>query len=247
MLGKNCKILPQKGKLIFKMKLTIIIPTYNEAKTIRSVINKVKKVRLDGLVTKEIIVVNDGSTDGTTDILKEYENKNEFKILHIPCNKGKSEALRLGIAHSSGDFVLIQDADLEYDPDNYAELLKPALEEKALIVFGSRFLGTVNKMNPLIRIANKLSNMTVNFLFKTHLTDVNTCYKLFKSELLKQMQITSNGFVCDSEITCQLLKKGYAIIEVPIRYSARTKKEGKKMNWFEAIKMYLGLILYSKN
>jgi len=227
------------------LKLTILVPVYNEASTIGEIIKKIRNVRLHNSITKEIIIINDGSTDGTEDILKKCEGTTDLTILHLLHNKGKSHALNLGMTYSSGDLVLIQDADLEYDPENYKVLLKPVLEEKALIVFGSRFMGTIKKMHPIIRIANHFTNITVNWLFNTHLTDVNTCHKLFKRELLKKIEINSTGFTCDAEITCKLLKKGYKIKEVPIFYSARNIKEGKKLNWVDAIKMYFGFIFYS--
>lgn len=227
------------------MKLTIIIPVYNEARTISELIRKVKSVKLVDVIRKEIIIINDGSTDGTTQLLRNDENDSAVNIFHLPRNQGKAEALKLGIAHATGDIILFQDADLEYDPSNYPQLLEPFLLSNAAIVFGSRFKGTIKKMSPLIWIANRLTNLTVNVLFKTQLTDVNTCYKLGKSEIIKNIKMTSKRFVCEAEITCALLKQGYSITEVPITYHARTKKEGKKLTWLEAIKMYFGFIFYT--
>ena len=222
----------------------MLIPVYNEENTIGHVIKKIKSVKLPCSMTKEIIVVNDGSTDYTLGILEQHSVDPEVKIFCQTRQSGKASALRLGIENSSGDIILIQDADLEYDPDDYPSLIGPIIKGEAEVVYGSRFKGKIEKMIPINKIANIISNITLNLLFNTKITDVNTCYKVFKKDVLKNISLDSNNFEFETEITAKLLKAGYRIQEVPIRYVARSKEEGKKMKWFDALMMYWGLIKY---
>jgi len=225
--------------------LSIIIPIYNEESFIDMVIKKINSARLSGNIHKEIILINDGSTDQTNKRLQQYNNDPAIKIFHQDTNKGKTAAVKLGIQQSQGDIILIQDADLEYDPDDYQALLEPIITSRARVVYGSRFKGTIDNMSLINRFANIISNMTFNFLFRTRLTDINTCYKVFKKEVLKDPAITSKRkFTFDTEITAKLVQWGYTIYEVPIRYVARSKQEGKKITWKDALEMYWAIIQY---
>ena len=157
---------------------------------------------------------------------------------------GKTTAIKLGIEKSTGDIILIQDADLEYSPKNYPDLLEPILVNKATIVYGSRFKGSIKGMTLTNRLANIFSNITATMLFAKLITDVNTCYKAFKKDVLQDITIESKNFTFETEITAKLLRKGHNIHEIPINYIARTQKKGKKMNWPKALEMYAGLIKY---
>ncbi len=226
------------------MKLSIIIPLYNEEKTIGELIRKIRDVELPLGISKEIIIVDDGSIDTTYKILKEYNNDDTVKIYHKEKNTGKAAAIKTGIENSEGDIILIQDADLEYSPDNYQALLGPIIQDKAQVVYGSRFKGKIKKMALINRIANMISNITLNLLYGTRISDVNTGHKIFRREIFDRIQIASNGFTLETEITAKLLNLRYKIYEVPITYVARSKKEGKKIRWLEALAMYWGIIKY---
>ncbi len=211
------------------MKLSIIIPCYNEKDTILQVLERVEKVPID----KEIIIVDDGSKDGTRDILtKLKKEKPEYKIIFHERNKGKGGAIKTGVEHAEGDYVIIQDADLEYFPEDYPRLLEPILQGKAKVVFGSRLLEKSNPKGSLAYYLGRYSiNWIVNLLFGVHLTDSYTCYKVFPRELIKNFNIESRGFELEAELTSKTLLSGEKIYEVPIRYAPRTIKEGKKINW----------------
>lgn len=227
-----------------KTKLSVIIPVYNEARFIDIVIKKVKSIKLPGDIAKEIIIINDGSTDETFKILEKHKADPAIKIFQRDINRGKSSAVRLGIEMSTGDIILIQDADLEYNPDDYPQLIGPIIKNEASVVYGSRFKGTIENIPLINRIANILSNITVNILFHKKITDIHTCYKVFKRDILKNIKITSKRFTFDTEVTDKILKLGYEIYEVPIRYNARTQKEGKKITWLQALEAYWGIIKY---
>ncbi len=226
------------------MELSVIIPAYNESRTIEQAIKKIVSVILPAGINKDIILINDGSTDSTIEILSKYAGNPEIRIFNRNITMGKGSAVRLGIEKSRGDIILIQDADLEYSPEDYPGLIEPIIQNRTAIVYGSRFKGNIKNMTLVNRIANLLSNLTLNFFFKTQITDVNTCYKVFKKDALRGLEIVSGGFQFDTEITAKFLKRNYKIIEVPINYSARLKSEGRKMNWLKAIEMYFGLIRY---
>ena len=226
------------------MKLSIIIPVYNEERTILPIIKRVKEVNLPDQIQKEIIIVDDGSTDQTAAQLKNLSSADNLKILFLPENEGKAAAVRLGLKEASGDFILIQDADLEYDPRCYPYLLEPLLENQAAVVFGSRFKGKIKGMTTVVRWANVISNKTINLLYRCRLTDLQTCYKVFRSDIIKGIKIQSKNFTFDTEVTLKLLEQGHKIVEVPVNYTARTKKEGKKMNWLRALETYFFLVKY---
>lgn len=208
------------------MKLSIIIPIYNERKTLLEILKKVEEASTLGL-EKEIILVDDCSFDGSKDILKKLEDR--YVVIYHDKNQGKGRALRTGFAKTKGDLILIQDADLEYHPKEYPKLLEPLLENKADAVYGSRNLSK-NPMSSLrYHLGGKFTNWLLNIFCGSHLTDFWTCYKVFKAPAIKSIELESNGFDIEEEMTIKLLKKGYKILEVPIDYSPRTLKEGKKI------------------
>jgi glycosyltransferase involved in cell wall biosynthesis len=209
-----------------KKKLSIIIPAYNEAKTIKTIVEKVQEVPLD----KEIIIVDDASEDGTTQIIKNLKGDNIKKIFHQK-NQGKGAAIRSAIRLVEGDIVIIQDADLEYHPDEYPQLIAPILKDRADVVFGSRFIGAHRCFLFTHYIGNKIVNLIANILYNTNLTDFMTCYKAFKAEIIKNINILSNRFGFEAEITGEVFKRHLRVYEVPISYSGRDYAEGKKIKW----------------
>lgn len=226
------------------MKLSIIVPVYNEELTIIPILKKIAAASLPGNVEKEIIVIDDGSTDTTKIQLQNFSCAIPIKIIFQDINLGKGAAVIKGIDHAAGDILLIQDADLEYDPANYDALLKPILENKASIVYGSRFKGQIKNMSLVNRWANLFCCWTLNVLYGCQITDVNTCFKVFRKEVLASITIESHGFALETELTAKLLKQNFKILEIPITYHARAQKDGKKMDWFKAVQMYWALIKY---
>jgi len=216
-------------------KLSVIIPVYNEKSTIRELVEKVRRVHVAGL-TKEIIVVDDGSTDGTHDILKTI--KDVRVILHSE-NRGKGGAVKTGFQNATGDIVLIQDADLEYDPDEYGELLKPILSGNADVVYGSRFVGS--KPHRVLYIfhyaGNRLLTLFSNLLTGLNLTDMETCYKAFRREVTDSFKdnIISRRFGIEPELTARVARGKWRVYEVGVSYYGRTYREGKKINWKDGI------------
>ncbi len=225
------------------MKISIIIPAYNEEKTITLVLDKVLSVTLPEGMAREVIVVNDGSRDQTTEVLNRYDDRQDLKILH-QTKQGKTAALVRGIAEAAGDILLIQDADLEYDPIQYPALLEPILKGEVDVVYGSRFLGDIKDMRWINYWANRVSNWTLRALYRVNLTDINTCYKVFKREVIKGIHIHSRNFAFETEVTVKLIRRGIRIKEVPIEYVARSHLEGKKIRWTTALEMYWPIIKY---
>lgn len=211
-----------------KVKLSIIIPVYNEVKTILEAIRRVQNEPHE----KEIIIVDDGSCDGTTELLRQIKDTN-IKLLYHDTNKGKGYAIRTAIPHISTDIVITQDADLEYYPDEYNKLIKPLLTSKADVVYGSRFLKTRQKFNFYTYLANIIINAFANLLLDTHLTDIMTGHKAFKSHILKSLTLTVNGFAFEVEVTVRIFKRGFKIYETPILYECRSYDKGKKIKWFD--------------
>lgn len=226
-------------------KLSVIIPVYNEKKTIIEAIKAVKNASLPGY-KKEIIVVDDGSTDGTRDLLKKISKKDpSLTIVFKDKNNGKGSAIREGIKYVKGDYAIIQDADLEYDPNDFIHLLLPIEQGHADVVYGSRFLGGTHRSFLFWNyIANKLLNFTTNILYNTLLTDMETCYKMFKAGALKELNLKSNGFEIEPEITAKILRKNYRIYEVPISFYGRSYSEGKKIKAIDGFKALWTLIRY---
>jgi len=218
--------MPESYKL-----LSVLIPVYNEKSTISEVIEKVSQVVLP--IDKEIIVVDDGSTDGTVEILQ----LNSVKLANsyrTPVNVGKGAAVRIGLTLAKGDIILIQDADLELDPNEYALLLQPILDGTSKVVYGSRFLGE-NRLAISRRLANYFLTFATNVLFGTKLTDMETAYKVFTVDVAKSLRLEANRFEIEPEITAQIVRNGFSIIEVPITYRPRTKYEGKKIKWKDGL------------
>jgi len=223
------------------MLLSIIIPAYNEANFIGDVIRRVQETPYE----KEIIIVDDGSVDGTRDILKGLADPNITVVLQ-EVNQGKGAALRAGFAHAKGDIIIIQDADLEYDPRDYPKLLEPILEGKADVVYGSRFLGGPHRV---LYFWHYVGNMGVtllsNMFTNLNLTDMETGYKVFKREVLKDIKIESNRFGFEPEITAKIAKKRCRVFEIPISYYGRSYEEGKKITWKDGIKAFFTIVKYN--
>lgn len=227
------------------MKLSIIIPVYNEEKTILKVINKVKKVKLKKVV-KEIVVIDDFSTDNTRKKLLKLKDKN-IRIFFHKKNRGKGVAIRTGLKHITGDIIIIQDGDLEYNPEEYGKLLKPIIENKTKVVYGSRLEAirkNLKNMYKLHYFGNVVLTLITNILYGIKITDMETCYKVFKKEILRNMKLKAKRFDFEPEITAKILKKGYKIVEVPINFVGRSFKEGKKITWKDGIKALFYLIKY---
>jgi len=222
------------------MKLSVIMPVYNEAGTVAEIIRRV----LAAPVQKELIIVDDGSTDGTREILRRLPS-DVATILYHECNQGKGAAIRTGLEHATGQLVLIQDADLEYDPNDYPALLRPALEGTAQVVYGSRVLRPDNPYSHLrFYLGGRLLSVIANLLYGIRITDEPTGYKLFRRELLKSLNLQCRGFEFCPEVTAKVARRGIPIHEVPIRYVPRTIDEGKKISWRDGLYAIWILVKY---
>ena len=227
--------------------VSILIPCFNEEKTIKKVIDKVLNVDL-GNISREIIVINDGSTDQTKTLLESYEDRKNVKLIHHDRNYGKGKALRSGINNALNEIIIIQDADLEYDPDQYPNLLKPFIETGADIVYGSRFLGGGDYNRLLFfwhSVANKILTLVCNFFSNLNMTDMETGFKVFKREVLQSIDLKENSFGIEPEITIKLAKKKFIFFEVPIKYNGRGYEEGKKIGIKDAFRALYCIIKYS--
>lgn len=218
------------------MKLSIVIPVYNEEQTVHEVIERVLSVDLGGL-DREVIVVDDGSTDQTARVVDEAATvfAGRVQTHHSPINLGKGAALRIGFKYATGDFIVIQDADLELDPDEYLRLLRPILDGAADVVYGSRFATASTGVSLSTRAANRFLTMLTNMLFWGRLTDMETAYKVLRRDVLAGIRLRCVGFDFEPEVTAKLLLAGYRIVEVPIAYRPRRANEGKKINWTDGI------------
>jgi len=226
-------------------RISILIPVYNEVRFLTTLLGRVEAVDFCGL-EKEIIMVDDGSTDGTLALLKPYERNPLYKVVYHPHNMGKGAALRTAIQHATGDIIVIQDADLEYDPQDYPELIQVILDGKADVVYGSRLTAgkPVRAFNVLHYFGNKLLTLITNILYNTTLTDMETCYKAFRAEIIKPIRIRSNRFDFEPEITAKVLKQKVRLFEAPISYNGRNFDEGKKITWRDGIVAVWTLLKY---
>jgi glycosyltransferase involved in cell wall biosynthesis len=227
------------------MKISIVIPAYNEEATIAELLDRVQAVAL----AKEIIVVDDCSTDGTRAVLAEMEKRHDnLRVFHQPRNQGKGAALREGFKHATGDFVIIQDADLEYDPAEYPVLLKPLIEGQADVVYGSRFL-TTREHRVLFfwhSVGNRLLTLISNMFTNLNLTDMETCYKVFRREVIQSIELEQNRFGFEPEVTVKISRiKQLRIYEVGISYHGRTYEEGKKIGWKDGVQALWCILKYS--
>ena len=226
------------------MKLSVVIPCFNESRTIRSIVDKVNGVPLDDI---EIIVVDDASTDGTRELLKREIDPLVSKIIYHEINMGKGAALRSGFNEATGDVVVVQDADLEYDPHELALLMEPIMSGKADVVFGSRFMG--GRPHRVVyfwhMLGNRFLTILSNVFTNINLTDMETCYKMFRAEVIKSINIKENRFGFEPEITAKIARGNYRIYEVGISYYGRTYDEGKKIGWKDGIRAIYAILKYN--
>lgn len=229
-------------------KLSIVIPAYNERSTVETLLQRVAEAPLPGSLEREIIVVDDGSSDGTRELLRACEQAAEpaFRLVEHPENRGKGAALRTGFEQATGDIVLVQDADLEYNPRDYPTLLAPILDGEADVVYGSRFLGGPHRVLFFWHyLGNRFLTTLSNMFTDLNLSDMETCYKVFRSEVLDGMELSSQRFGIEPEFTAKVAKKRVRIYEVPISYHGRTYAEGKKIGWRDGFAAIWAILRYN--
>ena len=222
--------------------ISIVVPVYNEARTVADVIQRL--IAIDLPATREILVVNDGSTDGTREVLDRIAQRPELRIIHAEKNGGKGSAIRIGFAKASGTIVAIQDADLELDPAQLAELTQPILDGRSSVVYGSRFLAGRPAAPWLSIFANQVLTGVTNLLYGGRLTDMETCYKVMTRDIAQSLNLESNRFDIEPEITAKLLRAGHSILELPIRFEPRSRAQGKKIGWRDGFRAIQVLFRY---
>ncbi|MBT4485520.1 MAG: glycosyltransferase family 2 protein [Candidatus Latescibacteria bacterium] len=223
------------------MKLSIVIPAYNEKNTIKEIIRRVRITPFD----KEIIIVDDFSDDGTCELLRDMEQETDLKIFYHTKNMGKGAALRTGFKNVTGDIVIVQDADLEYDPSEYENLIEPIRENKADVVYGSRFMGGPRRVLYFWHtVGNRMLTLFSNMMTNMNLTDMETCYKVFRREVIQKISIKSNRFGVEPEITAKISRLGVRLYEIPISYDGRRYSEGKKIDWKDGITAFYTIIKF---
>jgi glycosyltransferase involved in cell wall biosynthesis len=226
------------------MRLSIVIPAYNEAKTVAEIIRRVRAAPICGL-EREIVVVDDCSTDGTTQIVESYAKDGDVRVVLKSKNEGKGAALRDGFMIATGEIILVQDSDLEYDPDEYPVLLRPILEGHADVVYGSRFLGGPHRVLYFWHaVGNRLLTLLSNMSTDLNLTDMETCYKVFRAEVIKSISLESDRFGFEPEVTAKVARLGCRVYEVPISYHGRTYAEGKKIGWKDGLQAISCILRY---
>jgi glycosyltransferase involved in cell wall biosynthesis len=222
--------------------LSIVVPVYNEKRTVADVIERLLTIDLP--VAREIVVVNDGSTDGTSQVLDQIPPRPELRIVHAEKNGGKGSAIRIGFSRASGTIVAIQDADLELDPAQLADLVRPILSGQTKIVYGSRFLAGRPAAPWISILANRVLTSATNLLYGGSLTDMETCYKVMTTEIVHSLQLESNRFEIEPEITAKLLRAGHTIYELPVRFEPRSRAQGKKIGWHDGVRALQVLLKY---
>jgi glycosyltransferase involved in cell wall biosynthesis len=222
--------------------ISIVVPVFNEARTVAEVIQRL--IAIDLPAPREILVVNDGSTDGTREVLDQIVERPEVRIIHAERNAGKGSAIRIGFARASGTIVAIQDADLELDPAQIADLVSPILQGRTQVVYGSRFLAGRPDAPFVSILANEILTGVTNLLFGGRLTDMETCYKVMTREIAQSLELESNRFDIEPEITAKLLRAGHAILELPIRFEPRSRAQGKKIGWRDGVRAIQVLLKY---
>ncbi len=223
------------------MRLSIVIPCYNEAATVGALVDRVRELDID----KELLIVNDGSTDGTREALRRFEGQPGITVHHSPVNLGKGASVRIGFSLAKGDIVTIQDADLELDPAEFLRLIQPIESGEADVVFGSRFLRPPppgQRGNIAFYLANRGLSVFASMLYGQKLTDIETCYKLMRREVLAKLNLRAARFELEPELTAQLCKRGFKILELPIGYKPRTSAEGKKLSWKDGFGAFYKLV-----
>jgi glycosyltransferase involved in cell wall biosynthesis len=221
--------------------LSVIVPVFNERNTVAEILRRIRAVDLP--MQLEVVVVDDGSTDGTDKVLSALQDSTVRIVTHR-ANQGKGAAVRTGVQTARGDLVLIQDGDLEYDPDDWPRLLDPVMKGKAQVVYGSRFTGERRAMRPTQWLGNRLLTLTANVLYRSTLSDMETCYKLFDRTVLDTITIESDGFDFEPEITAKVLRRGFRIYEVPVSYTGRDGAEGNKFEWRDGVRALSALVRY---